>query len=324
MSPSSSTSSFRDVKRTLGYLAAYALALEVAISFLLHPADLADVRQAQAKSPPRQTCLVVGDSVANQLAPPFEGAPVRRLAARFGHAGTLGDPRGPSGESLDERCAFLTTTAGATRLGDLFLLRRAVEAGATPSEIHLVLSPGGWAAGRRGNPYFEDGFTQRFSSPQDIWETYQLTSDWALAGRQAAVGWLPSVRARGPYGQRLLLALVPQPPSHESRDRDTAWKISDWNYLALAPIAQQARQIQAKLVIHMAPYSGDSFNRSELQSFPEEMRRLGLTSTAVPSPWEASLFRDGTHLKHENVPQLVAWFLEEIKGTERKPAESSR
>jgi hypothetical protein len=180
-----------------------------------------------------------------------------------------------------------------------------------PKEVHVVLSPSGWAAGRVGNPNFEDGFTQRFSSIDQIAETYRYTHNPNLAFRQVALGWLPSVRSRGPYGQRLLLRLVP--PEPYMRQASSTWSVSEWNRAALSEIAKQARSDGAVLSLHMAPYSGESATGLSINKWAEGVSGMArAASLRIPEPWEPQLFRDGVHLHHHEVPRLVDWFNREL------------
>lgn len=320
MKPSSSTSSFKQVLQTLLAFGLICIAVEVLIQLVLHPADLADLRLEQANTRFSQSCLVLGDSVANQLAPPVDGSVMRRIAIRLGKAQRLKDQRGVDGPTLDQKCAFLTTTVGATRVGDLLLLERALSVGSAPKEVHLVLSFGGWSSGREGNWNFEDGFVQRFSAPSQIAETYSIEGDLRLAAQQAALGWLPSLRARGPYGQRLLFSLVPRPQPAPLASTIPAWQLSRWNQAALKRIVSLTETHHAKLFVHFAPYANGGAPsdagvrwKQAMAEFPEA------TVGKQPRSWPPELFRDGTHLHPKNFPLLAEWFQSELISTERKP-----
>ncbi|MGE0325265.1 MAG: hypothetical protein AB7K71_34310 [Polyangiaceae bacterium] len=316
MTLSSSTSSSKAILRTLATFGLFCALTEAFIQLTLHPADLADIRQAQATTRFSQSCLVLGDSVANQLAPPIDGSPIRRFAVRLGKASRLKDERGSAGPELDARCAFLTTTAGATRIGDLLLLERAFDAGSAPTEIHLVLSAGGWSLGRDGNWNFDDGFAQRFSSPGQIAEIYSIEHDLGLLGRQIALGWLPSLRARGPYGQRLLSSLVPRPAPPPLGLENPNWSLSAWNRDALARILRVTEAHHAKLYVHFAPYARGNAPTDVGSRWKHAMTEFpAATVGSSPEAWDPELFRDGIHLQPQHEPLIATWFLKELDAT---------
>lgn len=317
MRTSSSTSS-SDARsrllRTLGCLVAFGIVSEVSCARLAHPADLADIRIAQAGKVPDLPCLVLGDSVANQLAPPERGPLLRRWAVAAEFARDLPDLRGSAGAELDARCVFLTTTVGATRLGDLLLYQEARRHGMRPSEVHVVLSPGGWAAGREGNPHFEDGFTVRFSSAHQAWQSFSATGDAVLFARQVAVGILPSVGSRGPYGQRVLQSLVPRSQSNGESPRP-ALPVSDWNRHALRRMAEEVHRDGARLRVYLAPHPAQAMPADAVGQWRSAVHGLAHVSVAnTPTHWAATAFRDGVHVHDAAIADLARWFAVTSRG----------
>lgn len=316
-SSSTFSSRLRVAKAPLIFLLSVAV-LEVVVGSAILPVHLVDIRIEQAESlRGDRRDLVLGDSVANQIAPPANYR-VRRWLQAASMVGPLPDKRREAARSLDERAVFLTSNAAVTVLGFLLLYRKARASGARPDRVHVLTTWSTWGYDHE-NPYFFDSFAHRFTSPGDIWTTYDYARDPKIAARMALHGILPSAKTRSVFAGRLTAKLTPRRGPKPPRPSGPAAEAPvAWNLRAFSELVAETERDGLSLIVHVAPHrnagAGDSW-RSWWKRWNASIEPLRGRRTVLrerPPGWPASWFRDGIHLNAEHVPALAGWFRQRL------------